>query len=162
LIVSSSKNASSKLQFCRIAFGAAGSAGADIDTGDAESVARAYFDTEKKIDLEWIGERALLPKNKVKLILNLLLVSLGAIPRGGSVKSEIKDPNGSVIFNLICNGTKARVPPLFLDLLNGTFEDNLDAHAIQPLYTLMLAREAGMDVSVVLQGESVIFTAKSA
>ncbi|MCF6321535.1 MAG: histidine phosphotransferase family protein [Rhizobiaceae bacterium] len=162
LIVSSSKNASSKLQFCRIAFGAAGSAGADIDTGDAESVAHAYFATENKTDLEWIGERVLLPKNKVKLLLNLLLVSLGAIPRGGSVRSEIIDPHGSPTFTVVCNGTKARVPPLFLDLLNGTFEDNLDAHAIQPVYTLMLAKEAGMEVSAILQGESVIFTAKSA
>ena len=46
LIRSSAVNASSKLQFARIAFGAAGSAGADIDTGDAQNVAQGYFDTE--------------------------------------------------------------------------------------------------------------------
>ena len=159
LIKSSAKNASAKLQYCRIAFGAAGSAGADIDTGDAESVANAYFDSERKTDLEWHGERALLPKNKVKLLLNLLLVALGAIPRGGLVKAEINDPNGSPSFKITCSGTKARVPPLFLDLLNGTFEENLDAHAIQPVYTLRLAQDAKMDVSVSLQGEDVVFTA---
>ncbi len=159
LIKSSSKNASAKLQFCRIAFGAAGSAGADIDTGDAESVASAYFDSEKKTDLEWHGERALMPKNKVKLLLNLLLVSMGAIPRGGVVKSEINDPNGNASFRITCSGPKARVPPLFLDLLNGTFEDNIDAHAIQPIYTLKLAQDAGMSVSVVLAGEDVVFSA---
>ena len=161
LIKSSSKNASAKLQYARIAFGAAGSAGADIDTGDAESVANSYFDSERKTDLEWHGERALIPKNKVKLLLNLLLVSLGAIPRGGVVKSEISDPNGSVSFTITCTGKKARVPPLFLDLLNGTFEEQLDAHAIQPLYTLQLARDAGMEVSVSLQGEDVVFSAKN-
>ena len=32
--------ASAKLQFCRLAFGAAGSAGAQIDSGDAEKVTR--------------------------------------------------------------------------------------------------------------------------
>lgn len=161
LIKSSSKNASAKLQFCRIAFGAAGSASADIDTGDAESVANSYFDSEKKTDLEWIGERALMPKNKVKLLLNLLLVSLGAIPRGGLVKSEISDPNGSPSFKITCTGKKARVPPLFLDLLNGTFEENLDAHAIQPVYTLRLAQDAGMEVTASLVGEDVVFTAIS-
>ena len=41
LIRSSAKNASARLQFARIAFGAAGSAGAHIDTGDAEAVARS-------------------------------------------------------------------------------------------------------------------------
>ena len=158
LIKSSSKNASAKLQFARIAFGAAGSAGADIDTGDAESVAQAYFESERKTDLEWHGERALLPKNKVKMLLNLIMVSLGAIPRGGVVKSEIIDPNGTPSFKITCTGKKARVPPLFLDLLNGTFEENLDAHAIQPLYTLQLAQQSGMEVSVSLQGEDVVFS----
>ena len=159
LIKSSSKNASAKLQFCRIAFGAAGSASADIDTGDAESVANAYFSCEKKTNLSWQGERALMPKNKVKLLLNLLMVAHGAIPRGGEIKSQIIDPNGTPSFKITCNGKKARVPPLFLDLLNGTFSENLDAHAIQPLYTLRLAKDAGMEVSVALQGEDVVFTA---
>ncbi len=158
LIKSSSKNASAKLQFARIAFGAAGSAGADIDTGDAESVAKAYFESERKTDLEWHGERALMPKNKVKMLLNLIMVSLGAIPRGGVVKSEIIDPNGTPSFKITCTGKKARVPPLFLDLLNGTFEENLDAHAIQPLYTLQLAEQSGMEVSVSLMGEDVVFS----
>lgn len=162
LIRSSAKNASAKLQFCRIAFGAAGSAGAEIDTGDAENVAHAYFGTEKRTDLEWHGERAFVPKNKVKLLLNLLLVSLGAIPRGGIVKVEMSDPNGTPSFVVTCNGKKARVPPLFLDLLNGTFVEHLDAHAIQPVYTLRLAQECNMNVSAVLQDECVVFSARDA
>jgi histidine phosphotransferase ChpT len=40
LIRKSATTASARLQFCRIAFGAAGSAGAAIDLGDAEGVAR--------------------------------------------------------------------------------------------------------------------------
>ena len=96
LIRASAKNASARLQFARIAFGAAGSAGAHIDTGDAEAVARAFFDNESKTDIVWNGERALLAKNKVKLLLNLTLISLGAIPRGGQIEVNIHDPNGNV------------------------------------------------------------------
>src|SRR4051794_30380712 len=40
LIKKSARQASARLQFCRLAFGAAGSAGAQIDLGDAESVGR--------------------------------------------------------------------------------------------------------------------------
>lgn len=162
LIRASAKNASARLQFSRIAFGAAGSATADVDTGDAEKVARGYFDNEKKTDLEWIGERAYMPKNKVKLLLNLLLISLGAIPRGGLVKAEVIDPNGTPKLIITASGTRARVPPAFLDLLSGTFEEHIDAHAIQPIYTLMLAEAAGMEVTAVLIDESVIFTAENA
>src|SRR5690606_5368835 len=70
LIRRSAINASARLQFARIAFGAAGSAGMQIDTGDAEAVATAFIGNEKP-ELEWVGGRALLPKNKVKLLLNL-------------------------------------------------------------------------------------------
>ncbi len=160
LIRASATNASAKLQFARIAFGAAGSAGADIDTGDAEKVARGYFDTEKKTELEWIGERALMPKNKVKLVLNLLLIGLGAIPRGGVVKAEITDPNGSPSFTITSTGVKARVPPVFLDLLNGTLQEHIDAHAIQPIYAIQLAQSAGMELTAILEGECVKFTAR--
>ncbi len=159
LIRSSAKNASARLQFARIAFGAAGSAGAHIDTGDAESVARSFFDNEKKTDIEWHGERALMAKNQVKLLLNLVLIGLSAIPRGGLVKVEIEDPNGSPKFRVTSSGVKGRVPPAFLDLLNGTFEETLDAHAIQPVYTLQLAEASQMEVTARLEGEEVVFEA---
>jgi len=162
LIRSSAANASAKLQFARIAFGAAGSAGADIDTGDAENVARAYFSNEKKSEIEWHGERALIAKNKVKLLLNLVLIGLGAIPRGGNVKVEIEDPNGAAVLRVTATGMKSRVPPVFANLLNGTFEEDIDAHAIQPIYALQLAEAAKYEISAHLDGETVIFMAKPA
>lgn len=159
LIRASAGNASARLQFARIAFGAAGSAVADIDTGDAESVARGYFGNEKKTDLEWQAERALMPKNKVKLLLNLLLVALGAIPRGGLVKAVIEGSGDAPVFVVTATGKAARVPPHFLDFLNGSFSETLDAHAVQPLYALKLAEAAGMEVSATASGEEVVFRA---
>ena len=50
LIKKSAKQASAKLQFCRLAFGAAGSAGAQIDLGDAEKVARGLFERRQDHD----------------------------------------------------------------------------------------------------------------
>ena len=67
LIKKSAKTASARLQFCRIAFGAAGSAGAQVDTGDAETMARGFMEDEKT-KLTWNVPRALLPKNRVKLL----------------------------------------------------------------------------------------------
>src|ERR1700681_2413212 len=63
LIKKSARTASAKLQFCRIAFGAAGSAGAQIDTGDAEKVARGMIEDEKT-KIAWNLPRVLLPKNR--------------------------------------------------------------------------------------------------
>ena len=84
LIKKSASTASAKLQFCRIAFGAAGSAGAQIDIGDAEKVARGFLEDDKT-KIAWNLPRLLLPKNRVKLLLNMLLIAGQAIPRGGQL-----------------------------------------------------------------------------
>src|SRR5215471_18820365 len=84
LIKKSAQQASAKLQFCRLAFGAAGSAGAQIDLGDAEKVARGLLGDDKTT-IVWNLPRELLPKNRVKLLLNMLLIAVGTIPRGGTL-----------------------------------------------------------------------------
>src|SRR5947199_5628238 len=87
LIKKSAQQASARLQFCRLAFGAAGSAGASIDLGDAEGVARGFMHDDKTKP-KWGAPRVLPPKNKVKLLLNLLLLAGGTIPRGGNLTLE--------------------------------------------------------------------------
>jgi histidine phosphotransferase ChpT len=157
LIRSSSSSATGKLQFARIAFGAAGSAAAEIDTGDAEAVARGYFANEKKAKLEWQGERMLLPKNHVKLLLNLLLVAHGAIPRGGVIRAEIARSGSKLQATITATGNAARVPPAFLEFLSGTFNGTVDAHVVQQVYALKLAEAAGVAITATAQGESVMF-----
>src|SRR5436309_6178707 len=88
LIKRSAAGASARLQFCRLAFGAAGSAGASIDTGDAESVARGLLETEKT-SLAWRLPRQFMPKNRVKLLLNLCQIAQMTIPRGGAIEVEM-------------------------------------------------------------------------
>src|SRR5262245_10674776 len=79
LINKSVKTASARLQFCRLAFGAAGSAGAQIDLGDAEKVARGFLEDDKT-KLAWNLPRALLAMNRVKLLLNMLVIAGQIIP----------------------------------------------------------------------------------
>lgn len=162
LIQTSARNASARLQFCRIAFGAAGSAGMVIDTGDAEKVAVAFMANEKA-DFSWDGARALLPKNRVKLLLNLILIANGAIPRGGTIAASLHDLETAPRFELVCKGPMLRVPPKFLELHGGqASEEPIDAHSVQPYYTLLLAREASMEISVQATAEEITLTASEA
>lgn len=159
LIRQSARNASARLQFARIAFGAAGSAGMLIDTGDAEAVASAFLKNEKP-EFEWTGTRALLPKNKVKLLLNLILVANASIPRGGRLSVALEDTETQPRFTLTTSGPMLRVPPKFLELHSGTQpEEPIDAHSVQPYYTLLLAREAGMTISIRATAEEIVLTA---
>src|SRR6476661_6807056 len=84
LIKRSADTASANLHCCLIEVGAARSAGAQMDLGDAEMAARGFMEDDKtKID--WNLPRALLAKNRVKLLLNMLIIAGQAIPRGGKV-----------------------------------------------------------------------------
>lgn len=159
LIRKSARTASAKLQFARLAFGAAGSAGAEVDLGDAETVAKRYMEGEKA-ELVWQATRRLLPKNQVKLLLNLLLVSLHAIPRGGKAVVTVDGDLPYPVQRIEATGPSARIPPRVVDLLAGRIEDNVDAHAIQPYYAGALAREAGLTVEVTKIDDTVIFEAK--
>jgi histidine phosphotransferase ChpT len=159
LIKKSARQASAKLQFARLAFGAAGSAGAEIDLGDAEQVARGFMAGEKA-SLEWHATRVLMPKNKVKLLLNLVLIATHAIPRGGTIRVTVEGEAARPSFRLVCTGTNARIPPGVDGILAGRLPDQSpDAHMIQPIYAGLLARAADMTVTVEKIDESVVFAA---
>lgn len=160
LIRTSAVNASARLQFARIAFGAAGSAGVEIDTGDAQSVAVAFMASEKP-EFTWTGERAFMPKNQVKLLLNLILIANGSIPRGGTLDCAFTAGSDGPQFTLKVAGKLMRIPQKFADFLEGRFGDEpIDAHSVQYYYTLMLAEEAGMTVSIDMTDEAITYTAR--
>lgn len=158
LIKKSARQASARLQFCRLAFGAAGSAGASIDLGDAENVARGFLEDEKT-KLQWTLPRALLPKNRVKLLLNLLILAATTIPRGGTLAVEPRGEGDSMGFRVQASGLHARIPQALADHLTGEGPKSIDAHSIQPHYTVLLARACELAVSVAMDGEAVVVQA---
>lgn len=159
LIKKSARTATARLQFCRIAFGAAGSVAAQVDTGDAEQVARGFIEDEK-VKLTWNLPRALLPKNRVKLLLNMLLVAGHAIPRGGSLTLDPVGTGETTSFRVTATGLNARVPPAIPGLLAGGSADQaIDAHAIQPYYTGLLARACGLTATIAAEGETIVLAA---
>jgi histidine phosphotransferase ChpT len=160
LIKKSSRTASAKLQFCRIAFGAAGSAGAQIDTGDAEKVARGFFEDDKT-KLAWNLPRVLLAKNRVKLLLNMLLIAGQAIPRGGQITVDAIGSGDAMGFKVSAAGANAKVTPATAALFAGdTGPDTLDAHRIQPFYAGLLARDCGVKTAMAMEGEAVVISAQ--
>jgi histidine phosphotransferase ChpT len=161
LIRKSAETASARLQFCRLAFGAAGSAGASIDTGEAEKVVRGLF-ADQKTQIEWSVPRALAPKNQVKLILNLCLIAAAAIPRGGviTVRADEAAANGGPRISVAAKGPNARLAGHTPALLAGAPEHHsVDAHAIQPFYTGLVARASNMTLHVITEADVVTIEA---
>jgi histidine phosphotransferase ChpT len=157
LIRKSAKTASARLQFCRLAFGAAGSAGAQIDLGDAQTMARGHIE-DGKTTIAWNLPRLLLPKNRVKLLLNMLVIAQQTIPRGGVLTVDPVGEGETMAFRVIATGLNARVPQNIADMLAGQAH-TADAHAVQPYYTRLLAEACGLKVNLAAEGEAVVATA---
>jgi histidine phosphotransferase ChpT len=108
LIRKSARTASARLQFCRLAFGAAGSAGAQIDLGDAHDMAVPSSKTKTK--LAWNLPRMLLPKNSGEVAAQHAdHLRARRSPRGGMI---VVDPIGAGRngIRLAATGLNARIP----------------------------------------------------
>jgi histidine phosphotransferase ChpT len=158
LIRKSAKTASARLQFCRLAFGAAGSAGAQIDLGDAQTMARGHIE-DGKTAIAWNLPRLLLPKNRVKLLLNMLIIAQQTIPRGGTLTVDPVGEGEAMGFRVTAAGLNARLPQNIADQLSGSQAPAVDAHAVQPYYTRLLAQACGLHVALAPDGEAVIIKA---
>jgi histidine phosphotransferase ChpT len=155
LVRKSASQASAKLQFCRLAFGAAGSVGSHIDMGEAGDVARLFVG-EEKVKLDWRAPRETREKQEVKLLLNLMLMAISAIPRGGVVTVEA-DAEG---LRASARGEQAKIPEKSQALLAGSVEGGeIDARLVQVYYSTRLADQAGFRLSAAKDGDLVVFAA---
>jgi len=146
LIGTSARTATAKLKFARMAYGAGGSMGAQIDLNEAGAVAQEYF-SEHRATLQWSAPGITLPKDQVKLLLNLSLTGLDVVPLGGTVTVTLEgDPRSLVVK---AAGPKARVPEQIEDLFAGRIPvSELLPRVVHMHYAGVLARALGFTLSV--------------
>ncbi len=158
LIRKSALSTSARLQFCRIAYGAAGSAGAQIDLGEAQKMARGHLEDEKT-KLTWNLPHILLAKNRVKLLLNLLVIAQQAIPRGGELVVDPIGEGDAMGFRVRAAGQNAKEPLNVVAQLNLENAGSVSAHGVQPYYTALLAQACGLKVALLSEADAVVVTA---
>ncbi len=152
MVRSSAKVATAKLKFCRIAFGASGSAGAHIDMSEAGETAMNFVGNEK-IKLDWRAPRENRPKQEVKLLLNMLLLAIAGIPRGGTVTVDVDGK----IFSVSAQGERAKLPAPMVEVIERASDLNaLDARLVQPYYALVLAESAGLKLKMEMSGPDTV------
>ncbi len=150
--------ASARLQFARFAFGAAGSAGAEIDLQTARDISEGFVGGGKH-QLSWQAPMGMLPKNQVKLLLNLIALSINALPRGGSIAVTIGQDLSNFDFVITCTGRTARPPKYLAQIVAGEMPE-IDAMSVQAYYTWRLAANVGATIAIEQDGEAVVITAR--
>jgi histidine phosphotransferase ChpT len=153
------EQASARLQFARFAFGAAGSAGAQIDLGTAEQISRGLV-SQGKHKLAWRGMPGQMAKDKVKLLLNLIASSITCLPRGGDIEVGIAGTLDKPVFTLRCRGTGARPPQYLADYVGLGQPPQLDAMSIQAYYTWRLAASSKMRLDIAKEGADIVLSAR--
>lgn len=155
LIEASALNATARLQYARLAFGVAGSMGAEIDLGDAEQLAADLL-ARGKVSLDWRLGNGTAPKDTVKLLLNLILIAVDCIPRGGTLAIEGSGQGSSL--RITAHGPKAKLGPDIKTAMSGTLPlSELDSRQVQPAFAFLLAQSLGADVTTDENEESVSF-----
>ena len=155
--------ASARLQYARFAFGAAGSAGALIDLETARTISTGLVAGSKrnsKHSLNWNGPAGHLPKNQAKLLLNMVACAITALPRGGTIDLVIGPDLAKPEFVFTCAGRGARSPQYLAEFIAGENEPEIDAMTIQAYYTVRLAQDTGLALSITTDGEAIVLTAR--
>jgi len=157
LVKMSAGQASTKLQYLRMAFGAAGSSPGMISTGELKTLVKNMYGGGK-VDIIWDEDMGGLEKPQARLVLNLMMLAVQTIPRGGQIMISLSKSNGTDVLVLRSTGPKARLDmAVEKTLAGGAPEDGFDGRSIQPFYTGMMVRELKGKVFATATEEDVVF-----
>jgi histidine phosphotransferase ChpT len=154
LVTSSAALAAARLQFARIAFGAAGSAGAELDLNEVGRTVCGLLEGGKT-QIDWEAAVLNWPKDWAKLLMNSALLAADCLPRGGRVRVTTTPEASAPGFLVRAAGQSARVHEDVEAALRGEQTASLDGRSIQPYLTYKLARLLNTELTVV-RSEGVI------
>jgi len=155
LVTSSAEQALARIQFMRIAFGAAGSAGAELDLSEIGRLITGLL-AGGKTRLDWNVGATYWGKDWAKLIMNATLLAADCLPRGGTVTVRIGADPSVPSFHIRGEGTHIRVAEDLQRLLAGEpLSSAVDARGVQPYLTHKLSRTVNGGL-VLTQGEGFV------
>ena len=144
LLADSARASANKLKFFRLAFGAGGGFGEEVDTREAQIALEGLFGPERRIELGWMVSSPKLPKGVVKLLLNLALLAGDALVRGGRLDVGAERDDGRI--EIVIRGEGPRVlldPTLRETLAGGASNGTVEPRAAGAWLANALAKEAG-------------------
>jgi histidine phosphotransferase ChpT len=143
LLADSARATANKLKFFRLAFGAGGGFGEEIDTSEAQAALEGLFGAEGKVELGWVVESEKLPKGAVKLLLNLALLAGDALVRGGRLDVGAERTGGGIELAVRAEGPRILLDPVLRETLASGGGDTVEPRAAGAWLAHSLAAEGG-------------------
>ncbi len=155
LLTMSAGAAAAKLQFYRIAYGLGGESAAPVGLAEAGRLTRGLVE-DGKIAVDWPhnGEAssAELTREATKLLLNLVLLGIEALPRGGTVKVGVPSPGAREIVVLVSGENAGLKEESAVAMSPEVDLEALTARSVQGYFVNRLARQLGTTTRVRADG----------
>jgi histidine phosphotransferase ChpT len=149
LLAESARASANKLKVFRLAFGAAGGFGEEIDTREAEVALEGLFGPERRIELGWVVSDNKLPKDAVKLLLNLALLAGDALVRGGRLDVGAERRNGEIELAVRAEGPRILLDPALRETLaTGGSDGAVEPRAAGAWLAYNLVADAGGSIQL--------------
>ena len=149
LLADSARASANKLKFFRLAFGAAGGFGEEIDTHEAEVALDGLYGPERRIELGWLVSSEKLPKDAVKLLLNLAMLAGDALVRGGRLDVGVERQDGVIELAVRAEGPRILLDPVLRDTLaNGGDGGKIEPRAAAAWLAHQLVADAGGSIQL--------------
>jgi len=120
LLEQSAKTSADKLKFFRLAFGAAGGFGEQVPVEEPRALIEALVGANGRISVNWALGAATLPKPAVKVLLNLSLIGIEALVRGGTLDIGAEPRDGASEIVIRAAGPKIAFDPVIGRALDGS------------------------------------------
>ncbi len=144
LLAESARASANKLKFFRLAFGAGGGFGDEIDTREARGALEGLYGAEKRIELGWMVAGDRLPKGAVKLLLNLAMIAGDALVRGGRLDVGAERSDEAIEMVIRAEGPRVLVDPILREtIVKGGANGTVEPRAAGAWLAHGLAAEAG-------------------
>ena len=144
LLAESARASANKLKFFRLAFGAGGGFGEEIDTREAKAALEGLYGADKRIELGWIVAEDKLPKGAVKLLLNLGMIAGDALVRGGRLDVGAERRENALEMVIRAEGPRILLDPKLRETIaHGHAGGEVEARAAGAWLAHSLAAEAG-------------------
>ena len=148
LVEKSTRQTSNKLQFFRLAFGAAGGFSAQLDVRECQKAVDAMIDGSR-VSLDWQVPAISVSKSEVKVLLNLALIVAESMIRGGVMSISMTEEDGAHVIVVHGDGERVIVQAPVKAALEGALdEEELEPRAAPAYLAHMVALEAGGTTSV--------------
>lgn len=155
LIGSSAKQASARLQYYRMAYGFAGYEALGGMSAVTELIA-GLLEDEERFELQVAGDAPALEAGWGKLLLNLIVLGMDCLPRGGVLTASVAGSGSKPSITVMGKGEEARLPDRYADILTREVSsDEVTALNVHAFYTRALASALGRGLETEFQDQDV-------